>query len=40
LRHLDIASADEALAVVTMYFNEAQIPGKTRLALKELVPKS
>lgn len=37
LRHLDIRTADEALAVVTQYFDEAQVPLKTRLALEELL---
>lgn len=38
LRHLDIRSADDALAVVTRYFDEDKIPLKTRLALEELLP--
>jgi hypothetical protein len=38
LRHLDIASVDEALAVVTRYFDEQQLAPKTRLALEELLP--
>jgi hypothetical protein len=38
LRYLNITSATEALAIVTQYFDEAQIPLKTRLALEELLP--
>jgi predicted nucleotidyltransferase len=37
LRHLNIRSSREALAVVTRYFDEAQLPLKTRLALEELL---
>ena len=37
LRHLDIRSPDDALAVVTRYFDEDKIPLKTRLALEELL---
>ena len=37
LRYLDISSAEEALAVVTRYFDEAQLLPKTRLALEELL---
>lgn len=37
LRHLDIRTADEALAIVTRYFDEDQVPLKTRLALEELL---
>lgn len=40
LRYLNITSAEEALTVVTKYFDEAQIPIKTRLALEELLPRS
>ena len=36
LRHLNIPSADEALAVVARYFDEAQLKPKTRLALEGL----
>jgi hypothetical protein len=36
LRHLDIRSADEALAVVTQYFDEQQLLPKTRLILESL----
>ena len=38
LRYLDIGTADEALAVVTRYFDEQQLHPKTRLALEELLP--
>jgi hypothetical protein len=38
LRHLNITSAAQALAIVTQYFDDAQIPPKTRLALEELLP--
>ena len=37
LRYLNISSADEAMRVVTNYFDESQIPPKTRLALEELL---
>jgi hypothetical protein len=37
LRFLNIESASEALAVVTRYFDESQLPAKTRLALEELL---
>lgn len=40
LRHLDIRTTDEAMQVVTQYFDESQIPLKTRLALEELLPRS
>ena len=35
LRYLDITEAEEALEVVLRYFDEAQIPPKTRFALEE-----
>jgi len=38
LRYLNITTAAGALAIVTQYFDEAQIPLKTRLALEELLP--
>ena len=38
LRFLNLTSAEDALAIVTRYFAEGQIPGKTRLALEELLP--
>lgn len=37
LRHLDIRDVDQALAVVTRYFDERQLQPKTRLALEELL---
>jgi len=37
LRYLNITSAAEALAIVTQYFDEAQVPLKSRLALEELL---
>ena len=37
LRYLDISKVDEALAVVTRYFDEKQLPPKTRFALEELL---
>lgn len=38
LRYLNIASVEQALDVVTRYFDEQQLPPKTRLALEELIP--
>lgn len=38
LRYLDISNADDALRVVTRYFDEARVPAKTRFALEELLP--
>jgi hypothetical protein len=37
LRYLDISTVDEALAVVTRYFDEKQLPPKARFALEELL---
>ena len=37
LRYLNISTAEEALAVVTRYFDEEHLPAKTRLALEELL---
>jgi len=37
LRYLNIEQVEEALEVVTRYFDEAQLPPKTRLALEELL---
>lgn len=37
LRHLDISTTEEALAVVTRYFDADALPPKTRLALEELL---
>jgi predicted nucleotidyltransferase len=38
LRYLNVRSADEAIAVVTRYFDETQLLPKTRLILEELLP--
>jgi hypothetical protein len=38
LRYLNISSAQDALEIVTRYFDEAQLLPKTRLALEELLP--
>jgi hypothetical protein len=40
LRYLNITSAADALTIVTRYFDAAQIPLKTRLALEELLSRS
>lgn len=37
LRYLNVESADEALDIVTRYFDESQIQPETRLALEELL---
>jgi hypothetical protein len=37
LRLLDLTTAADAMAVVTRYFDPAQVPLKTRLALEELL---
>jgi hypothetical protein len=37
LRYLNITTTANALAIVTQYFDESQIPPKTRLALEELL---
>ena len=37
LRYLNVTSADEALEIVTRYFDEKQLLPKTRLALEELL---
>ena len=39
LRHLDISTVDEALAIVRRYFDEDQLHAKTHLALEELFSK-
>lgn len=39
LRYLNITAVDDALAVVTRYFDEDQLPAKTRIALEELLPR-
>ena len=38
LRHLDIRTPEEALAIVTRYFPESELLPKTRLLLEELLP--
>lgn len=38
LRYLNITHANDALAIVTSFFDESQVPLKTRLALEELLP--
>ena len=38
LRYLNVASVDEAVEIVTRYFDEDQIPAKTRYVLGELLP--
>lgn len=37
LRYLNVTTADEALGIVTDYFDEAQLLPKTRLVLEELL---
>jgi len=37
LRYLNITRAEDALAIVTRYFDDSQLPAKTRLALEELL---
>ena len=37
LRYLDLRRSTDALAIVAQYFGDEQIPGKTRLALEELL---
>jgi len=37
LRHLGISTVDEALAVVRLYFDDRQLPPKTRLVLEEVL---
>ena len=37
LRHLGITGVEEALEVVTRYFDAERLPPKTRLALEELL---
>ena len=37
LRWLNITELDEALAIVTRYFDEERLPPKTRLALEEML---
>lgn len=37
LRYLNVATVEEALAIVTRYFEPERLPAKTRLALEELL---
>jgi hypothetical protein len=37
LRYLNLSTVEEALAIVTRYFPEEQLPPKSRLALEELL---
>jgi hypothetical protein len=37
LGHLNVATVKEALEIVTRYFDEEQLPPKSRLALEELL---
>jgi len=38
LRYLNVTSVEEAVGIVTRYFDEDQIPAKTRFALSDLLP--
>jgi hypothetical protein len=38
LRYLNITSVEEALEIVTRYFDAERLPPKTRVALEELLP--
>jgi hypothetical protein len=38
LRYLNLETAADAMEIVARYFDEAQMPPKTRLALEELLP--
>jgi len=37
-RYLNVTSVEEAVGIVTRYFDEDQIPAKTRFALGDLLP--
>lgn len=39
LRYLNISTAEEALDLVTRYFDEKNLPPKSRFALEELLPR-
>jgi hypothetical protein len=39
LRYLNLTTVEDALGMVTKYFDEADLPPKTRLALEELLPR-
>jgi hypothetical protein len=38
LRYLNVSRVEEALAIVTQYYDAAQLPPKTQLILEELLP--
>jgi hypothetical protein len=38
LRYLNISSVEQAMEIVTRYFDEVQLPPKSRLALEEVAP--
>jgi hypothetical protein len=38
LRYLNVSSVEDALAIVTQYYDAAQLLPKTRLILEELLP--
>ena len=38
LRYLDVTTSEQAMTIVTRYFDESQLLPKTRLALEELLP--
>lgn len=38
LRHLDVHTVDQALAIVTQYFDESQLLPKTRRVLEAVLP--
>lgn len=39
LRYLNVSTVEQAFGLVTRYFDEDQLPPKTRLALEELLPR-
>ena len=40
LRYLNVTEVDEAMRLVTLYFDESRLLPKTRLVLEELLPRS
>lgn len=40
LRHLDVSTVEDALAIVRRYFDEERLLPKTRLVLEELLPRA
>ena len=38
LRYLNVSTPDEAIAIVSAYFDENQLLPKTRLILEEILP--